>query len=602
MRCPECNHRNSVAAKQCGECGFAFPKRQFSNQTKLIVGFAVSLLFLWGVALAVVPRLNDPTLALQSSAKAFADNPGKDDKEQILRFDRALQAYLKQAVGLSSSDLTKRLQSILPNSLFEINVFNLPKGLKLVEIDAGLKAFDYLLYGGTTDQKVLALKDLDVFENSTVINDPNGTVLVLLGHSAGQLEHRPQIKVFAMPAGGDLKDESDRVVPKLPGNGDAVLSNNKIDVIAKISLLSLARQEGLFDDKALSSSPVSDEILPYALIWKDGSYSLHPQAGNGQLATLSKVARWAKKLNKVPAYDALLDEDSKRAFESEVVNPDDTTNSAFTISRSVIEQSKKGTPKVTFMLNSAQKRIKTQLSKSGSGWQVVALEVAESGPALSSVAPVVEAGKEASGLSGTEKAAQLEKAAESKAPDLESAAKSEPKSESVQEPESKPGKYTAEAKNEQSQETETPESTPTTETSSTTSGTTPSVMSKANMRSGPGTEFQAVSALDPNTPLIVMGKKEGWYHVKADGKEGYVYGGLVNYKKSDAFTTATIKKDKPVADQQNHSLGAAHKGDRIVVLGGIQNNKYKVQLSNGKVGYVDKDALDVTVDAPQFVP
>ena len=82
-------------------------------------------------------------------------------------------------------------------------------------------------------------------------------------------------------------------------------------------------------------------------------------------------------------------------------------------------------------------------------------------------------------------------------------------------------------------------------------------------------------------------------------KEGYVYGGLVNSKKSDGYTTATVSKAEAL---QEHTKGKSSKGDHLVVLGGIKDGKYKVQLANGKIAYVDKDAIDVKVDAPDFVP
>jgi hypothetical protein len=600
MRCPECNQRNSVAANKCSECGFAFPKRPITNQTKVLAGFGISLVCLWGVALAVVPRLNDPTVALDSSAKALMNGTKtkSEDAEQQGRFDRALQAYLKQSGSLSSQDLTKRLQSILPASLFEVNVFDLPKGIKLVEIDAGMHASDYLLVKNANENKVIAVQGLDVFGSSTIINDPAGPVLVLVGHSTGQTEHRPQVKVYAMPA-GELKDESDSTVPKFAGDGEGILANNKTDVIAKISLLSLARQDNLFDAKSLSTSQFPDEILRYSLMWRNGKYTLITQSGNGQLASLCKVARWANKLIKVPAYDLLLDEDGKRAMEAINPSADDTANSGFTLTKVGSEQTKKGPSRLTYVLSSPAKQIKVQLSRGNGGWQVVALNAKQGTLDIASTTPETSPPNSATPTQETAEPPAKEsiepKVETTQTPTIENNPTSEKTS---PEPKTPPATEITDDANHQNEST-----SPSVETVPTPNNPiTPSVLSKANLRKGPGTDFKPVAELAPDTPLQIIGKKDSWYKVRAGNKEGYVYGGLVNYKKPDAFTTATIKKDKPVNDDGNHSFATTHTGDRVVVLGGIHNNKYKVQLSNGKVGFVDKDAIDVTVDAPQSVP
>ncbi len=51
-----------------------------------------------------------------------------------------------------------------------------------------------------------------------------------------------------------------------------------------------------------------------------------------------------------------------------------------------------------------------------------------------------------------------------------------------------------------------------------------------------------------------------------------------------------LQKDKTVSDTGNNSLATTHIGDLVVVLGGIQDNKYKMLPSNGKVGFVDRCA------------
>lgn len=123
-----------------------------------------------------------------------------------------------------------------------------------------------------------------------------------------------------------------------------------------------------------------------------------------------------------------------------------------------------------------------------------------------------------------------------------------------------------------------------------------------NLRSGPNTTAKPVTSVTKGAPVEIVGKENGWYKVRYQGQEGFIYAGLVDFKKPDAYTTATLTKERHVTDHQKKSLGKPQVGDRVVILGGLENNKYKVQLANGKTGYVDKDAVNVSIDEPQFVP
>ncbi|MBX9695584.1 MAG: SH3 domain-containing protein, partial [Cyanobacteria bacterium] len=127
--------------------------------------------------------------------------------------------------------------------------------------------------------------------------------------------------------------------------------------------------------------------------------------------------------------------------------------------------------------------------------------------------------------------------------------------------------------------------------------------SAVTVRSGPGTKFSTVSTTTKGAPVQVLGKNGGWYKVSVGGKQGYVYGGLVDYKKNDALLTAVVKKEKQVKHTDNgKAISTTTPGDKLVVVGGLEDNKYKVRLANGKLGYVDKDTIDVAIDEPAFVP
>jgi uncharacterized protein YgiM (DUF1202 family) len=287
----------------------------------------------------------------------------------------------------------------------------------------------------------------------------------------------------------------------------------------------------------------------------------------------------------VPAYNKLLDDDAKRAVQA--MSPDGSADGAFVLTKGEIEQVKRGPAKYTYILTSPAKNVTVKIARGSgtNGWQVVGLDVKE-GNLIASATPTTEPVK-----------------TEDATPSVEATPKAdvEPTPAPVTEVPPKPEKSIEEITTQGNTDTKKPDEV-VEEPPTPTNPLTPTVMGKVKLRNGPGTDFKSVADLDPSTPLEVLGKKDSWYKVKAGSKEGYVYGGLLDYKKPDAYNTATIKKDKPVKDANNKAVATAKSGDRLVILGGLENNKYKVQLSNGKVGFVDKDALDVKVDAPQLVP
>lgn len=125
---------------------------------------------------------------------------------------------------------------------------------------------------------------------------------------------------------------------------------------------------------------------------------------------------------------------------------------------------------------------------------------------------------------------------------------------------------------------------------------------RVSVRSGPGTKFATITQTSKDSEVKIIGKEDGWYRVLVNGKKGYIYGGFVDYGKGDGYTTAVVKKKKSVHDEGHKSVHTPQPGDKLVILDGLKNDKYKVRLSNGKTGYVDKDAIDVAVDEPEFVP
>jgi SH3-like domain-containing protein len=119
-----------------------------------------------------------------------------------------------------------------------------------------------------------------------------------------------------------------------------------------------------------------------------------------------------------------------------------------------------------------------------------------------------------------------------------------------------------------------------------------SLRTTIKLRSGPSISQPSIYDIKPNSPLTIMGKENGWYKVKIDGKEGFVYAGLINAGKSGGYISKTAKQNGLVKDDEKNVIGNARAGEHLVLLSGLRNNRYKVILSDGKTGYVTKDTID----------
>lgn len=621
MRCPQCNKRNSVAAASCSDCDYRFKKKPVPFQVKFFLGFLAALVLLWGVASAIVPRLADNQVLLTRAAKSLAHGPKSQAEATKLAadFDRALQEVLKNSGSLKDAELSKKLQTNLPSSLFEVHIFTPTRNIKLVEVDNVLHVSDYLVWVKQGENIVLPVSGLDVFDDSTTINDPSGKYLVLLGHTAGQTSHRPNVKVFAM-AGNELTDQTEKLVPRLPGEGTVTLERNKQDIAANLSLLSIGQSENLFGMKQPDPLAVEDETVRYNLIWQSGHYWLQPNPGKGQLFAIFGLARCVKDPSYLNRYQTLIGVKAKKQLKA--IDRNLLGDPNFLIQSGKDGKTDKKQPSGTnpvYTLLGPKLTAKVELEKRPAGprgWAVSSVEVssqkkvasedqvAEEKPAVEPL-PTEIAKRPKEEKDNKEEQSKPEQT--STANSAEDAPLPEtPANEQASETKSEDSKTAEDGKTEQ-------DKTPVASSNESNEGINQSeneavaaIRSSSNsiiLRKGPGTTYGAIEEISKGTPVQVLGQEQSWYKVRANGKEGFVYAGLLQYKKPDAYTVATIRQGKGVTDESNRKVASLQVGDRLVVLGGInKNNKYKVQLANGKVGYVDKDALDVTIDAPPLVP
>ena len=291
MRCPECTLRNSVAAKECRSCGVKFRKEADPLGLKLGIGGAVIGLGVWGAAAALVPSFTDPGNSLSRTAKVVAAGPKSPDEATKMRgeLDLAVRTYLKQIGKLPTKELANKLQDELHSSAYEVNAFDLPRGIKLVEVDTVLNACDYLVLNDQGHVKVVPLPGMEVFDSGKMISESGAPVLVLIGHTGGQTPRRPLIQALAVLP-GDVADESAQAVPGLSCEGTASFAANNRDILVDMSLFSAGAGADLFKTSPNVVARTDDETVRCILKWKNGHFILDPALGRGPLSPVMALA------------------------------------------------------------------------------------------------------------------------------------------------------------------------------------------------------------------------------------------------------------------------------------------------------------------------
>ncbi|MFA6207839.1 MAG: SH3 domain-containing protein [Candidatus Obscuribacterales bacterium] len=591
----------------------------------LIGAAALGVLGIGAASFSFVSGLVDSDGNLQKVSRRVAKGPkSKEDADHLKsELENSVKRFLEKNAALSSAEITSKMQKIFPTSAYEIHVFDLPNALKLVEVDTVLQSCNYLM----SNKEVAVLRKFDLFDEAKIINRKGAVTLILLGHqnvSAGRI---PQVKVIDLASGG-IKERTDKAVPFFTGEGSAKFAANGQDIDVELALSSRASEEELFTPSSLRALGLPDEQLKVKLIYKDGNYELFDDNGQGQMAALraaaftvadqAQKARFRKYLTN-PVADSIaglgtlkvcppLFEIKRRgksggnAVVAAAALPADDDNSSRRSRRRRREAARRaeqlaasqgaaGSSNSYFMGN-AEDAFEVQLARGSSGiYQVAQMRRVK----VQGHGPDTDTGSVASTYEN-KTSSLVDKLLSS--PDSATTADSSPDKNSgapaiapLAVPNNKVIEKTAASKVVEKE-------------AAVEKGTVSSTLSSdtVKVRRGAGTHYRTVAEISRGADVEIIGKQEGWYKVRVKGKEGFIYAGFINCKTGDAYTTATVKSGKSVTDARNRTVNL-QAGDRLVVLGGINNNKYKVQLSNGRTGFVDKDALDVGGDSPPaFVP
>lgn len=118
-----------------------------------------------------------------------------------------------------------------------------------------------------------------------------------------------------------------------------------------------------------------------------------------------------------------------------------------------------------------------------------------------------------------------------------------------------------------------------------------SIASKiANIRSGPGSNYEVLWQVEEYYPIIIIGKKGNWYHFKDfEGDTGWVHKSLVRKVKS----VISVKNKCNVRSGPNSKYSVVftvEKGVPFKVLG-RKGNWLKVEYMDGDTGWIYKSLV-----------
>ncbi len=733
MRCPECTERNSVAARSCDACGYKFKRKPVPVTVWAGIGIVATALTFWGVASAVVPSLTDPSKSLARVAKNFLAGPKNPEHATQLKneFDNSVKEFLVANGKDPSPELVKKLQTILASNSFEVHSFELPRGLKVVEVDTILQASDFLVMNSAAGTKVFMLPEFEVFDTAQILNDHARNSLVLVGHSAGQGAHRPQVKVFALLP-DDVQDETSKALPPIIGEGIAAFAPNHKDIVADLSLFSVGVAQKLFKPVQPSIGRGEEERVKQTLIWKDGAYTSTISNGKGALAALYSVARCMQAPNDSDRFANSVSSKSINFIKSNQIKLDAPN---FIIGQTEASSKQRRTPTVSrLLMGAAGNSYRVELQKSGEGADAhvvasnikrtdetiaatpavkapdvvtttPATTVTPTPPVTTTLTPVQVANidpgfnhHQATIVEKKNPTAKKEQKTDMPIEDrIISSSKNQTLIQSSKDdvknmPPKETVKTPVKTAEQNSQTTNDSKKVEVVETKTQavrypvdeviSPALEKTADSNINLRRGPSNGYRTLAHLKPGAKIEVIGKKDGWYKVRSGGTEGFIAMSTIDTKKSSStssstpaktetlttsssskseskstknsttstpvktasapvktassstgsstgksstpgssstsskssapkdttepmqkgLTSGTLNRNRTIRDENHNPIGVATKGAKVVVLTGLKNGKYKVQLPNGKTGYVDKDTVDVVNDAPQFVP
>lgn len=641
MRCPQCSKRNSVAARKCEECGSKFPRKPLPKG--ILIGAGGLSVAIAGTILlsAVLPQMVNVEHKLGRVAKRVATGPRSTEEAKAMKhdLDETIKEFLLHNGDIKGGELRERLKAALKRDAFEVHVIDLPRDLRIVEVDTLLQATPFLVMKGHSGTKVFRLNGLEVFDNARIINDTAGPVLVVLGHTGGQPPHRPQVRAYALLP-DFIQDETDKAVPPLLADGSVkFVSTTSNDLSVEVSLPAALQQQQFF-----ASNPSKDYIpLRQKFIWKDARYSAKSEMPEGTIGLIWNIAQVMRNPENVEAPRTVLG-DAGVTFAQGVA-----TKAPFAFTKTAEDRNAK------YTLIGDGKAIVFNFRKSrGSGnWKFTGgtteplsaeavnaqLQKAIAANHVSSAltAPPVVAAQPATRVTTTTSRAVTPLLTAAAPPDAVPVAEirvatsafgkannAAPEAATTKTPgkvilphlEKQGGTAAVEAA---VIPVATPVAAPASAVMAATlplSATSPAVSSRRtsgggksaratmnrNIRSSPSSRSHSIGIMAAGSSVQVLGKSDGWYKIRVNGQEGYVYGG-VSSPSNVPEITASRGNDN---DNNDSNTGSSRRKSRAERRRERQQERERIALAKKKKArpaatetYEDTGPVVINLDNPK---
>ena len=136
---------------------------------------------------------------------------------------------------------------------------------------------------------------------------------------------------------------------------------------------------------------------------------------------------------------------------------------------------------------------------------------------------------------------------------------------------------------------------------------------RLNLREQPNMNGTIIMAIKNGQSVSVLQKSSHWSRVKVGNREGYVATKYLNFGSSSGSVSGTAAvvhnpkstqvlnlRREPNLDAQ--VLAYYHNGTKVTILGNVDSKWVKVQVTDGKIGYMMKQYLKVSGGAGEVKP
>lgn len=612
MRCGECNQRNSVAAGSCAFCGQKFEKKIVPMSFKISVA-AAGLGLIVGVsaiASSLLSTFGHSNVPLKAVAQHISAGPKSPEEAQSLKLqlEKTLKEQLLACGNLPSGELLTKLQSQLPNAVFEVFVFDLPRGMKVVEVDCVLQSTDFLISQDSKKElRVDELRGLGVYDEGRVITSGDGTTkLILLGHNNIEMKRLPTVKVLEQNAKGKFSDVTAQTVPPVSGQGNAKFIGNLPDIKVEGNLVASSQEEKLFTGPL----PAKDVSTTTILRMKDGKYVKEQDLGSKEFSALYAVAAALISPASLEAHKSYFSSDVKdfiaaRDYHAITLPP--------TFSVGTVDSVKKGRRRSesghSYLLTSINgNKFAVTLTPGRGGYVASSIRKADS-----EVANALPETKSEPNVTEEQTVAVTQpEPVVIQAPVIVEKPKKEPKKEEK-----------IERKKEREEVAETP----------VTSRQSGVAVHNVSMRSSPKSG-RSIGIVRRGDNVKILGKDGSWYRVSANGQQGYVWSGMIRASKGGSSASvrepeeakvSKVKPEKPAkkevkvakeskepkeSKESKESKIAKSKAEanKLVMLEKEKEKAAKAKATpaktqpDRKTSYVDKRPKNHPAEEPTFVP